>query len=57
MPNCAVGLTSCELKAASTADWMVAADVLESKILTFGPKSGVSDVGIEVSLPPKTLNS
>jgi hypothetical protein len=45
VPNCAVELRSCALNAWSTADWMVAAGVDGSKIRTFGPRSGVSEVG------------
>ena len=49
LPNCAVGLSSSELKALSRADWIDAADIDGSKILTLAPKSGVSDVGIVAS--------
>ncbi len=64
LPNCAVGLRSCALNAWSTAVWMVAAEVPLSKIRTFAPKSGVSEVGSAgpvgvgvLVVVPKTWNS
>ncbi len=54
LPNCAVGLSSSELNAVSSAPWIVAAVIDVSKIFTLGPKSGVSEVGIVDSL--MTLN-
>src|SRR5215471_8490994 len=40
---CAVWVSFCALKSASSCAWIVAADMVGSKMRTFGPKFGVSD--------------